>query len=470
MSEGANSGRIKSAVIYQNETGKTLEFSDLITNFQYFENIYYPTISAEVEILDSANNLIASLPIQGCEKVEITVENNTNTEEVKYNFNVYKISSRFTKDRAQVYYLNLVSQETLINETVRIGKTLEGRSEDIVNEVLSNYLNTSKELDIDKSLYNIKFQPGKKSPFNIINGLRAKTVAESNKAKTKSNPSKTKKESDSQSESKSDTATTDTAEYKNAGGTAGYFFYETKSGYHFKSVDKLCSEDNGPVKTYTQENSAVGGVATNKILSVTYDNEIDVLSKLRNGAYSSLISFYNFSTGNYEEYTYSLAEQYDQLSHLGGQSGLQYGQKELSKYPTRVMSVILDHETWFSDTVPGSPEEQDGNETNPSPFPDHQKYYISQSITRFNSLENQKLNIAVPINTALEVGQQIEVLLPNQIATSQRTEEQYDNENSGVYLISQLNHAFSPKEAKANTHLTLIRDSYGRKQTGSKVK
>ena len=134
------------------------------------------------------------------------------------------------------------------------------------------------------------------------------------------------------------------------------------------------------------------------------------------------------------------------------------------------MSVILDHETWFDDTVPGSPEEQDGNETNPSPFPDHQKYYISQSITRFNSLENQKLSIAVPINTALEVGQQIEVLLPNQIATSQRTEEQYDNENSGVYLISQLNHAFSPKEAKANTHLTLIRDSYGRKQTGSKVK
>ena len=184
-------------------------------------------------------------------------------------------------------------------------------------------MNTSKELDIDKSLYNIKFQPGKKSPFNIISGLRAKTVAESNKVKTKSNPSKTKKESDSQSESKSDTATTDTADYKNAGGTAGYFFYETKSGYHFKSVDKLCSEDNGPVKTYTQENSAVGGVATNKILSVTYDNEIDVLSKLRNGAYSSLISFYNFSTGNYEEYTYSLSEQYDQLSHLGGQSGLQ---------------------------------------------------------------------------------------------------------------------------------------------------
>jgi hypothetical protein len=68
------------------------------------------------------------------------------------------------------------------------------------------------------------------------------------------------------------------------------------------------------------------------------------------------------------------------------------------------------------------------------------------------------------------VGSTIEIRIPNQIPSANRTEEPYDSEHSGIYLITELNHAMDPKNKKANTYLTLIRDSYGRPDTASKTK
>ncbi|MGA1746012.1 MAG: hypothetical protein ACO4A4_08855, partial [Ilumatobacteraceae bacterium] len=116
------------------------------------------------------------------------------------------------------------------------------------------------------------------------------------------------------------------------------------------------------------------------------------------------------------------------------------------------------------------PEERDGANGKTSGFPDFQKYYISQSISRYNSLENQKVNITVTGNPELKVGDKIEILIPNQIPTANRAQKLYDDEHSGTYLISEVNHAFDPKDQKCTTYLVLIRDSYGRQDSASKVK
>lgn len=316
------------------------------------------------------------------------------------------------------------------------------------------------------------FQPGKKSPFSIINAIKTKAVPEGTSVKSKGKSSTAK--SGGGGGGASDVAATDKADYLSAGGTAGYFFYENRDGYFFKSVDSLCSSDkfNGqkPVATYIQENANVGGSPDRKILDIDFNNEIDIMSKLRMGAYSSLICFYNYSTGAYEEYVYSLAKEYENMGHMGSQKGLPYGQKELSKYPTRIMSVLLDHETWFDGEETASPEERDGANGKTTGYPDFQKYYISQSISRYHSLENQKVNLTVTGNPALKIGDKIEILIPNQIPTSKRAQALYDSEHSGTYLISEVNHAFSPKDQKCTTYLTLIRDSYGRQDSASKVK
>ena len=467
----AASFKLKSVLIYQVESGKSFDITQLVSKFDYFENIHYPTTSARMVLVDSAENLIASLPIQGFEKVEVSLEAYDN-QVYEYSFRVYKIDNRFGADRFQTYTLGLISTEALLNEGIRVAKTLRGKPDAIVKEILQSYLKTEKEITVDKSVYNMIFQPGKKSPFSIISAIKTKAVPEGTSVKSKGKSSTAK--SGSSEGGASDVAATDKADYQSAGGTAGYFFYENRDGYFFKSVDSLCSSDkfNGekPVATYIQENKDIGGPPDRKILDIDFNNEIDIMGKLRMGAYSSLICFYNYSTGAYEEYVYSLAKEYENLGHMGSQKGLPYGQKELSKYPTRIMSVLLDHETWFDGEETASPEERDGANGKTTGYPDFQKYYISQSISRYHSLENQKVSLTVTGNPELKVGDKIEILIPNQIPTSKRAQALYDSEHSGTYLISEVNHAFSPKDQKCTTYLTLIRDSYGRQDSASKVK
>jgi len=469
----ASSFILKKALIYNVKGDKSFDITDLVVRFDYYEDITLPTVSAKLTLVDSGANLIASLPIQGFEKIELTIEA-ADEETYEYTMRVYKIDNRFSGDRFQTYSLGLISLEALLNEGIRVAKTLKGKPDEIVNDLLKNYLKTDKKITVDASVYNIIFNPGKKSPFSIIDSIKLKSVPSGGNIEPKTSSNNNKfTTSGSKTDVSSSVAPVENANYSRTKGTSGYLFFENRNGYVFKSIDALCSPNkfNGTpaVAIYTQENNDIGGSPSRKILDIDFVEEIDILSKLRLGAFSSLICFYNFSTGRYEEYVYSLADSYESMGHSGSQKGLPYGQKELSKYPTRIMSVLLDHETWFDGTEIASPEELDGGDNSGNNFPDFQKHYVSQSISRVNSLVNQKVKIKVTGNPALVVGDKIEIKIPNQIPSENRTEEQYDPEHSGIYLISEINHVFLPKERLTTTHLTLIRDSYGRPDLSSKV-
>jgi hypothetical protein len=374
--------------------------------------------------------------------------------------------------RFQTYSLGLISVEALSNEGVRVSKTLKGKPDKIVNDLLKEYLKTDKKITVDPSVYNIIFNPGKKSPFSIIDSIKLKSVPSGGNVDPKTSSPKFDA-GGSKTNTTSALPPVSSSSYSKTKGTSGYMFFENRNGYVFKSIDSLCSSDkyNGApaVAVYIQENNDVGGPPNRKILDIDFVEEIDIMTKLRLGAFSSLICFYNYSTGKYEEYVYSLADAYDTMGHSGSQKGLPYGQKELSKYPTRIMSALIDHETWYNGTDIASPEKVDGAKGSTTNFPDFQKYYTSQSISRVNSLVNQKVKITVTGNPNLTVGDKIEIKIPNQIPSASRTQQPYDPEHSGVYLISQINHAFVPKEKLTTTYLTLIRDSYGGPDNISKV-
>lgn len=463
---------LKSALIYQVGTDKAVDITNMVIRFDYFENINYPTVSGTLGLVDNGANLIASLPIQGFEKIKIEIRT-SNDEDYTYEFRVYKVQNRFAGDRFQTYTLGLISLEAMLNEGVRVAKTLKGKPNDIVKSLLKDNLKTEKNIIVDPCVYNIKFNPGKKSPFSIIETMKMKSVPEGAGVNAKGKSS-TPSVNNTGTNVVSSTSSTNKGDYSKVSGTAGYFFYENKDGFNYRSIDSLCSVDkfNGspPVAKYVQENNNVGGIPGRKIIDIDFVEEIDMMSKLRMGAFSSLICYYNYSTGLYEEYTYSLADSYENMAHMGSQKGLPYGQKELSKYPTRIMSVLLDDETWFNEEGIASIEPQHNKKGGGTSFPDFQKYYISQSISRLNSLMNQKVKITVTGNPDLKIGDKIEIEIPNQIPTASRKEQPYDEEHSGVYLISELNHAFDPKKRQMNTYLTLIRDSYGKKDTASKVK
>ena len=448
-------------VIIKSVGGKEEDITAMVQNLYYFENISLPSREATMLISDSGKNLIASLPIQGFEDIEITIEANDLDEDIVYNFKVFRVFDRFSADRVQVYKLGLISKEALINETVRIPKLLTGKPDTIVSDLLKNNLQTEKEIKTDPTLFQIRFHPGKRTPFSIIRGMLAKSVAQDSKNKT------TESSGGTSADGQGAVADIESGAYGKLTGSAGYMFYENYDGYHFNSIDRLNNlEQNPPVLKLYQENEGLGQSSRDKIIDIDFKQEIDLLSKLRTGTFSSVVAFYNYSTGAYDEYAYSLKNSFDEQSHLGSQSGVLKGQADLASKPTRIMSALIDHETWFDDKTVASPEKKDGG-SNEAEFPDWQKNYVAQSVARLESMNNQEVKITIPLHPELKVGQTVEIFIPNMIPTAERGEENYDPEHSGVYLIARVNHAYDFADIRGNTHLTLIRDSYGRRDNVS---
>ena len=467
----ASSVQLKSCLIQGTTSNDPFDATNGVVRFDYFEDIEAPTIFASLVIgEESMNSMISDIPVQGGEQVEIKLKTKVDETEHTYQFIVFKIYARYVTDRFQTYTLGLVSQEALSNEMAMVGTIQEGLPSQVVLKLLKDNLGTKKKVFVDKTKNKIKYQPGMKTPFSIIEALKMKSICDGTSIEHSSSKSSKNKEVGSGGIGK-----VKDAQYKKMTGSAGYLFWENKEGYNFRSMDKLYDTKselptekdtdpkvkNKPVATYSQLNTQLAEDPRFVISHVEFEKEIDLLDKLRHGAYSSVICYYNYSTGSYEEYAYSLDEQFKDMDHLGPQDGVPAAQKMFSEYPTRIMSVLLDHETWWDGEEMGSPEPKDGGKNTDNDLWDYQKFFTSQSIARFNSFNNQQLQIKVPGNPSLKVGDLIKVNIMNQTADKKTPGKEWDAEHSGKYLISKLNHAFVPKKPMTETFLTLIRDVYG---------
>ena len=245
----------------------------------------------------------------------------------------------------------------------------------------------------------------------------------------------------------------------------------------FRSIDSLCSSDdefNGkpPVNLedpffMTRASIADGDDSRKRIQEIKFGSELNMMKKLREGAYSSLCCFFNINTGEYDEQIYSLKDMWDNMAHMGSQTTLPSGMARWSDYPTRVMSTIINHENWYMGKKIASNEDKHGGSGDNS-FPDWQKQSLAQSISRIGILFNQELIISLTGHLELCAGDKIEVRIPNQIPDENR-EDVWDPEHSGTYLIKNLNHQFNIPAKSVYTVLELVRDSFGIKDQESRV-
>ena len=135
------------------------------------------------------------------------------------------------------------------NEARKVSKTMDGRPDKIVEEILTgddSVIKSEKDVFTTPCQNNTKIHPNGKSPFSIINSLcnGSLSAAKSNKKGNDSSETTTKE--------------------KSLGGSAGYVFFENRKGYHFKSIDALCDTKGefggvGTIRTFID--SADDGVS-----------------------------------------------------------------------------------------------------------------------------------------------------------------------------------------------------------------
>lgn len=438
-----------------------------VNSVRIYEGIELPTMAAEIEIIDTAVNLIATAPIVGTEEVVIKlISPNISEEEYTYKFVVYGIRNRIVSKNAQMYILDLFTLEALKNEVLRVGKKLEGTGEQIVNDVLTNYLQAGSKIkasNFEPCKYKMKEIPSLKRPFDLITSILPECVSGSLNPQQPAKPSSTNQPSTTSSTGTTDAATTTTATI--ISGTAGYAFFETYDGYMFKSYDQLIKSDlKHKDYTYGMAQSDESSAETNSylILNYSFGSQENILKKMRYGVYSSMIAFFNPSTLEYEEYMFSLDKEYQQMAHLGSDEKIPEQIKNFSKYPSRMMLQFYDHETYHSGVDIANPQQAGSN--GGTPFPDFRKQWMAQSISRNIIMKNQILNITIPINLQLRAGDKLKVNLPNQSVISERSKKIYDDKNSGVYLISKISYEIVRDNAKgliAVSNVELIRDNLG---------
>lgn len=435
-----------------------------IVGLKIFENIESYTMLAELMIFDTAINLVASAPIVGTETVEIELQAPTISETTyKWKFVVYGIRNRVVSTSKQLYVLDLFSEEALRNETLRVGKVLKGTGDAIATDLINNYVKSDKQIvDTEACKYKMKLIPSLKRPFDVITSILPECVSSS---ANPSVPNSATSLSGSGGTASSQNGVTNSVTATSApviSGSAGYMFFERYDGYVFKSIDSMINaslKHKEYVYAYAQSDKDTAEKNAFKILNYSFSSQENILRKMRYGVYSSMISFFNPSSCEYEEYFFDLSKEYPQMYHLGKDESLPETIKTLSQFPTRIMLQCFDHEIFHDDDDIAAPDQGGSAE-----FPDFKKQWLAQSISRGIILNNQVLNITIPINFELRAGDKLKVQLPNQSVQSKREEQKYDKSNSGFYLIKKISYEIIRDDSKglvAVCNAELIRDNLG---------
>ena len=427
-------------ILESNDQSRTIDLTAGALIFEYFEDIFSPVVTAKLKVNNTAESIekdgvmqsiYNGLPLRGGERLALRIKANTSSNKdldfasrAEDNFYVSSISNVEKTQDAESFTLQLVSREAITNETSRISKKYAKSKSvsDHVRTILQDVLQTGKIGTIDKTSNNYGFIGNMRKPFTVLTWLASKGV-----------PSVSKD------------------------GTAGFLFYQTQNGFHFRSIDELNKQEPKALYKYTEVNetyNAEGQKRNNdfRILDYYVDRNSNLLEKLRLGTYASQRIYFNpldFSFSTVQQGVFKQSDYVENVENLGGAIQLpkmsEGSDKTLGDYPSRIITSVLDIGTMEKDVT---------TEEN-----DDQSKHQSQALMRYNTMMTQQLTMQIPLNTNLSAGDLIDCEFPR---SSSSDASEYDPETSGLYMIKELCHHFDT--INSYTSLKLIRDSFGTKK------
>ncbi len=403
------------------------DISPNIAHIKYYESVLSPAIIFEVIIAESEGLLSGSRGgggLLGGEEclIDISTSSTGNEEASKFTFlekeKLYlrQILNADPSSQNNVYTLIITTAGALINETSRCTMRYEGKISDIVATIAGNSFASSSDvnIEIEETENTYAFIGNARKPFHTITWLAKKSIPSGSFGN------------------------------KNTEGSAGFFFYEDRDGYKFRSVDSLCNPDTDVIPLFEQsELSEPNKDNRYRILSASFDSNTDLLENLRLGMYSNVNYFWNAFDQTTQCYQYNLQDNYGtNIKTLESTASPYTVPLGLEESPSRIMFSILDTGCL----------EKTGFIENQEYYVQNQPKYQAQAVVRYNLIFSQTVTITIPINTTLRIGN---VIKCNFLQTGA---DGRDKLRSGNYLIAEISHQFS--DNAAYTGLKLIRDSY----------
>jgi len=398
----------------------------------YRESIYSPALEVNLLVSDTNDqdtNLITKLPVLSGDDVIIRFKSNMiEGEEINVNMKIYEVNSGNRSGDTQQYMIKCISPEGYLNLETRFEKLYKQKvpDSDMVVDILKKYLKSSKKVttgeykSVPLTLASMRYRP-----FDFI----IKHVCK------KSIP---------------------TIVAKGEGkGSAGYLFWETSSGYHFKSNDEIFAAPKGssgsPFKGAESKETYFHNAANSNsqndqlteartVLDFKVQSNDNAEKAAIHGGRVNLIGFFDVSSLRYNEAIYKLEDNFDSFGHLG-KGPVPYSG---SGSPTRIMTKVYNNEMYENSDTKAQSE-----------IYDKIRQSLAQQLIRKNLSTNNKVEINIHGNTNLHAGDKIylAVLKSKSAAT---VKENYDKKQSGYYTIATVVHTMQANGMR--TSLLLCRD------------
>jgi len=409
--------------------GNPVDLSGGFVSFEYYESLFSPHITAYLTILDTGSvssktdtqerpaDVVSALPIRGNDALSIILCHPTGrlifgTAGLQdYPLKVKKVSTLGVDKNKKVINLQLVSPIALDN----IGKPFKGEFHaqgtlsNTVTKLLTNLIGTdypSRIINVDPTSNSLEFKlsSGAIKYLDKIIDLATQSVSKS--------------------------------------GVPGFFFWESYKGVNFKSTQELMSAAASG-DYYHGSGNPDRDAGNNRMLASNEVREFDILSSMTAGAFKTDVITWNPFTHEYTEKSFSLSDA--NFSTMGSEDLPSF--YDSAGVSSRTMSFILN---------PGNSSIGLSTSLNNDPIK-----WAALSNMRYNSLFNQEIQVAVPLNLGLQAGQTINLNFPR-ISQEKIEEGVLDQSKSGKYLILHLSHKFTNTPQRGSTtHMSLIRDTSG---------
>jgi len=202
-------------VLIEGHNGDVINIQKLIQEFNIYESIDSPSVTG-VAVITDATNQIGNLPIQGTERImfklstpgtecpEDIIDASELTGHPMY---IYSITERVQLNQSTIAYkLHFGSREFVRNLRTKVSKSYSGRIDDMAKQILSekNGLDTRKKIHYQPTRNSDKIVIPNLPPLKAVSMLAKRALPEGSKS-------------------------------------AGYHFYETTKGFHFRSWESMCS-------------------------------------------------------------------------------------------------------------------------------------------------------------------------------------------------------------------------------------
>ena len=458
--------------IKSNVTDETVDLRGGTARVEYRESVFSPYVEVTGYLADTGNTvpdkydsreavgLLDGEFGEGTEEMLFEIEDGQG-KKVSFTkssgLRLATVTSAKQSFQAQTYTLTAVGKEAFDNTLFlnRCRMQYSGKISKLVNTIFKRDLKSQNEIDIDETINEYHEWGNERYTFQMILDLQKLAIP-----------------------------ILQTSEGKEATGkTAGYLFWQTSKGFHFKSLDKLFDTKDKEIKVFIENKKASadelplvsppgGGspvAADGKILYSFNTRNVDALADFESAGRGTVLEVYNRNLQPEEQYKYNeLFVEADGDGKSKG-NGVTAGRTlpVLNKeYRTnadgeKVLFGIERTRAAFAPVKGQQTVEKQVEETG------ELNYDVETTFQQAHQSYRQKMNVitemVIDVDLSLHAGDLIYCEFEEM--TTKKTQTGSKRRDSGIYMIADLCHYGDG--TKAFTGLNLVRDAFGVKSPNS---